>query len=85
MVHFALTPQGFAEAVALAKGEHPVWCSASAASQEDIAAMQATNVSRFIYTLDELLTNPAQMASSLDTIAQHHPNEHIWVEHVEAA
>lgn len=85
MVYFALTPQGFAEAVTLARGEHPVWCTASAASQEQIAAMPATNVSRFIYSLDELLTNPTQMASALDTIAQHHPNERIWTEYVEPA
>jgi len=85
MVHFALTLQGFAEAVALAKGEHPVWCSASAASQEDIAAMQATNVTCFVYSLVELLTDPSHMTSALDTIAEHHPNEHIWVEHVGAA
>ena len=85
MVHFALTPQGFAEAIALAQGKHAVWCTASAASQEQIAAMQADNVSRFVYTLAELLSDPSQMAGALDTIAQHHPDERIWVEHVEPA
>ena len=85
MVYFALTEHGFAEAVATAKGEQPVWCAASAASQEQIAAMHATNITRFMYSADELLGSPSRIAGALATIAQHHPNEPIWIEHVAAA
>ena len=45
MVFFALTPEGFTEALRLANGAHPVWCSATAVSHEELAAMSDRNVS----------------------------------------
>ncbi|EGK71670.1 hypothetical protein METUNv1_02176 [Methyloversatilis universalis FAM5] len=85
MVILALTPDGFTEALRLANGVHPVWCSASAVSHEQLAGMHLTMVTRFVYSLDDFIANPSVLEGALDTIGQHHPGERVWVERLAAA
>lgn len=77
MVFLAITPQGLAEAIRLAKAEgQPVWCSAEAMPEAECV----TGLSRFDYSL--FGGPPDVIAGALATIAEHHPNESIWLEQV---
>lgn len=83
MVFLALTPAGLRHAIALSKASpFPIWCGADAVSESDYEALDAVDVSRFIYPLAGESREILQGA--IETIAEHHPNETVWVEHVPA-
>ena len=85
MVFLALTPEGLRRAVELSKASpFPIWCGADVISEEEFKALhlQAIDLSRFIYALAGEPTAVLQRA--LETIAEHHPNATIWIEHVPA-
>ena len=83
MVFLALTPAGLHRAIALSKASpFPIWCGADAISESDYEVLEAGDVSRFIYPL---VGEPSEiLQGAIETIAEHHPNTTIWVEHVPA-
>jgi hypothetical protein len=84
MVFLALTPAGLSEAMALANGQFPVWCTAEAISESAFAALATENVTRFVYSVAG--PNPTMaVADALETISEHHPGQRIWVEHAPAS
>jgi hypothetical protein len=83
MVFLALTPAGLFEAIALANGEVPVWCTAEAISESEFSELAAENVTRFVYSTSG--PNPMiAVADALETISEHHPGQRVWVEHAPA-
>jgi len=77
MVFLAVTPGGLAEAMRLAAGTLPVWCSADAIAEAEYLAMQPSNITRFEHSLD----GPEFIAEAVCTISEHHPGQRVWVEH----
>lgn len=83
MVSLALTPAGLSEAIALSDRQSPVWCSASAIGDPEFSGLAAQNVTRFVHSLSG--PNQAELvADALATIAEHHPNQRVWVENASA-
>lgn len=81
MVFFAFTPAGLSEAMVLARGQFPVWCSADAITDSEFSALAVENATRFVYSVSG--PNPTMaMADALATISEHHPGQRVWVEHV---
>ena len=79
MVFLAITEQGLKEALHLAKSNNfHIWCSADAVTDAEYKKLKGLNVSRFEYSLCGESADLIQDA--IDTISEHHPNEHIWVE-----
>jgi hypothetical protein len=81
MVYLALTPEGVRQAVSagLADGSY-VWIGADGTSEADCKASwgKGLKISRFVYPLANATTDV--VAGALDTIAEHHPGQTIWVE-----
>ncbi len=84
MVFLALSPAGLAEALALSGGVSPVWCCATALSEQQFAAMHLPNLTRFAYSLAPSADTSSRIADALATIEEHHPGERIWFEHAAA-
>ena len=80
MVFLAISPRGLSEVLLLAQHCHPVWCGANSVSEEEYRALEGKNLSRFNYELSH--SKPEVMAEAVDTIAEHHPGQVIWVEAV---
>jgi hypothetical protein len=79
MVYLAISPQGLTEALSTAKlTGHSVWCGCDAISDAEYQQNELKNLSRFIYPLQN--AEPSELEGALATIAEHHPNETIWVE-----
>lgn len=79
MVFLALTATGLAEAIALSKERSfPIWCGSDAIGEDEYQKLSGVDLSRFAYPLSE---EPNEVvAGALETIAEHHPGENIWVE-----
>lgn len=79
MVFLAITPKGLAEALDLAKANSsPVWCGSDAIGEAEYSNRKGAKLSRFIYPLSG---QPEYIIEgALETIAEHHPEETIWVE-----
>ena len=83
MVFLALTPAGLSEAMALANGQLPVWCTADAITESEFSVLVAANVTRFVYTVSG--PDPTmKMTDALETVSEHHPGQRVWVEHAPA-
>ena len=83
MVFLVLTPAGLSEAMALANGQIPVWCTADAITESEFSGLATENVTRFVYSASGL--NPeSAMPDALETISEHRPGERVWVEHAAA-
>jgi hypothetical protein len=79
MVYLAISRQGLADALQAAEvSGHAVWCGSDAISEKQYQDGHFKNVSRFIYPLQT--ADASQLEGALATIAEHHPNETIWVE-----
>ena len=79
MVFLAITPKGLAEALDLAKANaYPVWCGSDAIGEAEYSNRKGANLSRFIYPLSG--QPESIIEGALETIAEHHPDETIWVE-----
>ena len=80
MVFLAITPEGLQRALQLAGDTGlPIWCGSDAVSDADYGKLAGRNVSRFVYPLRGASAEALQGA--VDTIAEHHPDEPVWVEH----
>lgn len=81
MVLLAITPEGLQRALQLASDANlSIWCGSDAVSDADYSKLAGRNVSRFVYPLRGASTEALQDA--VDTIAEHHPGEPVWVEHL---
>jgi hypothetical protein len=79
MVYLAISQRGLAEALDSANlTGQAVWCGSDAISDEEYQSRKLKNFSRFIYPLQT--AKPGELEGALATIAEHHPNETIWVE-----
>ncbi|ANH73067.1 hypothetical protein ACS15_3485 [Ralstonia insidiosa] len=80
MVFLAITPEGLQRALQLASDANlPIWCGSDAVSDAEYSKLAGRNVSRFVYPLHGASAEVLQGA--VDTIAEHHPGEQVWVEH----
>lgn len=79
MVFLAITSAGLAEAIALSnESPFPIWCGSDAIGEEEYQKLSGVDLSRFIYPLSG---EPNEViVGALETIAEHHPGENIWVE-----
>jgi hypothetical protein len=81
MVFLAISPEGLQRALHLASEANlPIWCGTDAISDVDYGKLAGRNVSRFVYPLRGASAQALQDA--IDTIAEHHPGEPVWVEHL---
>jgi hypothetical protein len=79
MVYLAISQLGLAEALHAANlTGHAVWCGSDAVSDEEYQTRKLKNFSRFNFPLQT--AEPGAIEGALATIAEHHPNETIWVE-----
>ncbi|MFZ6741802.1 hypothetical protein ACO0LC_01070 [Undibacterium sp. JH2W] len=81
MVFLALTRNGLDELIALRKTtDIAIWCGSNVLSNAEYAALSGMNISRFNYPLK----SPGDEAfqGALETMADHHGNEKIWVENI---
>ena len=79
MVYLAISQRGLAEALHAANlNGHAVWCGSDAISEEEYRTQKLKNFSRFIFPLGS--AEPGEIEGAVATIAEHHPNETIWVE-----
>lgn len=80
MVFLAITPSGLQEAIARARvAVFPIWCGSDAIVESDYEALEGVDLSRFEYELSN--ASREVILGAIETIAEHHPNETIWVEH----
>ncbi|WP_436078474.1 hypothetical protein, partial [Acidovorax delafieldii] len=76
MIYLAITSEGLAQALRVAKNDDAVWCGADAISETAWAALPAPSCTRFVYELgDGVLVDDA-----VSTIEEHHPGQTIWIE-----
>ena len=79
MVYLAISRQGLADALTTAKLTGlTVWCGSDAISEAEYQEQDIKNLSRFNYPLQN--AEQDEIEDALSTIAEHHPNETIWVE-----
>lgn len=76
MIYLAITPAGLAEALRAASPSDAVWCGSKAIGEGEFAALKRPGLTRFIHDLEDA----DRVAAALDTIADHHPGETVWVE-----
>lgn len=83
VVFLAITPSGLRQAIALSEvSRFAIWCGANAISQSEYAALHDSDVTRFTYALDR--ESPEVVRRAIETIAEHHPDATIWIEHCAA-
>lgn len=81
LVFLAITPSGLHQAIELSKlSPMAIWCGADAISEADWDDLSGVDVSRFDYPLAG--ETPEVIQGALETIAEHHPQATVWVEHV---
>ncbi|MFZ6679443.1 hypothetical protein [Undibacterium sp. Tian12W] len=81
MVFLAFTRQGLDELIALNKASVlSVWCGSNVLTEAEYDDMSGKNISRFVYPLAS--PADADFSCALETIADHHPGEKIWVENL---
>ena len=82
MVFLALTRQGLDELIALNNASAvSVWCGSNVLTEAEYDDMSGMNISRFVYPLAS--PADANFSSALETIADHHPEEKIWIENLQ--
>ena len=80
MVFLAITPTGLRRAITLAKASpFAIWCGADAVTESECEKLRGLNISRFTYAL--IGESRDVIEGALETIAEHHPDSSIWVEH----
>jgi len=83
MVFLAITPAGLRQAIALSKASpFAIWCGADAIDEAEYKSLRGVDLSRFTYALAG--ESREVVNGALETIAEHHPNTTIWVEHESA-
>ncbi|STQ90789.1 hypothetical protein [Iodobacter fluviatilis] len=79
MVLLAISPKGLADALRIsAKTGEAVWCGSEAVTESEFNASMPARVTRFVYGLTG--DSATLLDDALETIAEHHPAQTIWVE-----
>ncbi|MBI3731200.1 MAG: hypothetical protein HY254_23090 [Burkholderiales bacterium] len=79
MIFLVFTRQGLDELILLNPApELAIWCGSNILTEAEYAALSGNNISRFIYPLKS--PEDANYSSALDTIADHHAGQKIWLE-----
>jgi len=81
MIIFAVTKEGFRELEAvILTGKYPVWIGSNVLSESELAIYREMDldITNFSYEIDP--ANNEVLDDALATIAEHHPNERIWLE-----
>jgi hypothetical protein len=81
MIFLAITQDGLAKALAAASGKDAVWCGADAIDADTYRTNAVQGLSRFEYSLIGSGA-PGIIEGALETIAEHHPGQTIWIEAV---
>ncbi|MBT1065494.1 hypothetical protein KJY73_18045 [Bowmanella sp. Y26] len=81
MIIFAVTKEGFRELEAvIVTGKYPVWIGSNVLSESELASYREMDldITNFSYEIDP--ANNEELDDALATIAEHHPNERVWLE-----
>ncbi|WP_442783428.1 hypothetical protein, partial [Collimonas fungivorans] len=81
MVFLALTRSGLDEAIALNENaDGAIWCGCDVITEYEFSGLNGRNISRFNFAL--FGADDETFSGALATIADHHPNERVWIESV---
>ncbi len=81
MIIFAVTKKGFQELESvITTGKYPVWIGSNVLSESELASYRKMDldITNFSYEIDP--ANNEELDDALATIAEHHPNERVWLE-----
>ena len=79
MIYLAISPRGLHEALQVARlGSDFIWCSAEAITESEFRVRHLPGVTRLAYSPS--MFDQVQMERAIDSIAEHHPGESIWIE-----
>lgn len=81
MIIFAVTKEGFRELeVVIRTGKYPVWIGGNILSESEIDSYRELDldITNFSHKIDP--ANDEELDDALTTIAEHHPDERVWLE-----
>ena len=79
MIFLVLTTEGLKEALAFSSQNNcAIWCTSSAITKNEFNTMKNQNLTRFSYSFT--VFESEVLSGALETIREHHPGEHIWIE-----
>ena len=82
MVILATTRRGLESLRALIDSTRPaVWVGAGVLTPDEVVALRAAGLKLSVFAHDIASEDPEQLANALATVAEHHPDEVIWVDH----
>lgn len=81
MVFLVFTRAGFEQAKrAVSGGQDAIWVNAGVLTEEETRAVRQLGISLTSFTTAIDRSDGERLKSELETIAEHHPGETIWVE-----
>jgi len=81
MIIFAVTKEGFRELEPVIKtAKYPVWVGGNVLSESELDRYREMDIdiTNFSYEIDP--ANDEELDGALATIAEHHPEERVWLE-----
>lgn len=81
MIIFASTKKGYSELESLVlSSKYPVWIGKGVLSDEEMSLVRekGVNLTHFNHEID--VRNELELRGALQTIAEHHPGERVWLE-----
>jgi hypothetical protein len=81
MVIFAVTRKGYLELEPIIKSAlYPVWVGGDVLNEQELDSLRSSNIdlTNFSYTIAPC--DDRALDEALITIAEHHPNERVWLE-----
>ena len=82
MVYFALTRQGYDDLISqLGQAPSPLWVNQGILSGPEMKQLRGAGVGLSNFTIHVDQQDAADVAQAVETIAEHHPGQTVWVEH----
>jgi len=82
MVFLALTRNGLEQLIKeLGRTPSPLWVNDGVLTAEELKELRDSGIDLTNFTYRIAPDSQSAVASAVDTIAEHHPDESIWVEH----
>ena len=81
MVIFAVTRNGYVELEPIIKSAlYPVWVGGGVLNEQELDSLRSIDIdlTNFNYVIDP--GDDSALDEALATIAEHHPNERVWIE-----
>ncbi|WHI52368.1 hypothetical protein P3339_06185 [Microbulbifer sp. MLAF003] len=81
MVIFAVTRSGYTELEQIIRSAlYPVWVGDGVLNEQEIDSLRSSDIdlTNFNYAIDP--SDDSALDEALATIAEHHPNERVWLE-----